>query len=393
MFNLVVFSEGDDIVVEDLQTWYAKGKIYDISEYVDTSKLKIAKGKVYNQINYKFEDSDQIIADVYNENNRRYYGNIEQNIYADEAQTILLDGDTLDIEVIFENPVNERIADQNTNLLTTIQYLPYFNREIKPLTGNPFLFYASSRSVFSNPIGFRGITDYTSIGVDIFMPSHTRTISDDTTFALNFEGEISEYTYGIMGNSIYQTYFADYIGDIFSVKRRNYELSAILPNFILNTLRLNDRLIIQDRRYIINKLTSDIVNRKDSFELINDIYDAPIETDLLSGGQFRTSGRFYSSEAQTDTVDYIGESTAAPALLDTGNGTSWVTINSTIGTGVRTVNFSIDANSTGFDRSLKITINNAKDVASFNIIQFGDIVRSDNNIITSDNNIITSDNG
>ena len=369
MFNLVVYSEGTDLVVEDLQSWYSQGKIYNIDEYVDKSKLKIAKGKIYNQFNYKFEDSEQILADVYNQNNRRYYGNIEQKIYADEAQTILLDGEALDIEVVFENPIFERLLDLDTNLLVDVQYCPYFDKELKPLTGNPFIFYASSVDVSSNPLGFKGVSAYSEIDTNVLMPSHSRIISDETTFALNFESELSEYTYGVMGNNIFQTYFADYISDIFSIKRRNYELSAILPDFLLNTLKLNDRLIIEDRRYLINKVTSDIVNRKDSFELINDIYDAPIASDVLSGGVFRRSFSIYGPEEITDTVDYIGESTAAPTLVDTGDGTTWLKINSTIGTGVRTVNFLVNANTTGSQRKAQITIDNGISTAVFTVIQ------------------------
>jgi hypothetical protein len=372
MFNLVVFSEGTDLVVEDLQSWYAKGRIYDINKYVDTSKLKIAKGKIYNQLNFKFEDSEQIIANAYNENNRRYYGNAEIKFFANPEETILIDGDTLDVEVIFENPVFERLIDISDGSLTTIQYCPYFDKEIKPLTGNPFIFYADSVDISTNPIGFLGVNliSYKELDGNIIMPSHSRVISDETTFALNFENELSEYTYGNMGNNIYSKYYSDYISDIFSIKRRNYELTAILPDFLLNSLRLNDRLIIGDRRYIINKLTSDLVNRKDSFELINDIYDAPIASDLLSGEIFKTSGRFFNNESITDTVDYIGESISTPALRDLGDGTGWVTINSTTGTGVRTVNFTVDANASGLDRVVEITINNLKSIARFKIIQF-----------------------
>ena len=375
MFNLIVYSDNTDLVVEDLQSWYSQGKIYDISQYVDNKKLKIAKGRIYNQLNYKFEDSDQIIADQYNENNRYYYGNIEFKLYENPEQTILIDGETLDIEVVFENPIFERLLNLNDGILTPIQYCPYFDKEIKPLSGNPFMFYVDDVNISGFPIGFRGenTATYRDINTSIFMPSHSRVVSDDTTFALNFEAERSEYTYGVMSNSIFQTYFKDYISDIFSTKRRNYELTAILPDFLLNKLKLNDRVLIGDRRYLINKLTSDIVNRKDSFELINDIYDAPIATDTLSGGVFRTNGRFYNSEGITDTVDYIGESVAPALLNDLGDGTTWVTINSTIGTGVRTVNFTVDPNTTVSQRTVQITINNTKSIARFNIIQRGTV--------------------
>ena len=281
MFNLVVVPIGTDLLVQDLQSWYSDGLIIDVTKYVDTAKLTVEKGRVFNRFNFQFEDSDQILADQYNRNNRRYYGNLELDVYTDDTETELLDGDALDIDVIFENPVNERLNDVDTGDQTTIQYCPYFDREIKSISGNPFLFYADSVSIASNSIGFNDEQDvYTEINGNIFMPSHNRDINDTESFACNFSAELSEYTFSSMLNNIYSTYYQDYVSDIFSIKRRNFKLEAILPDEILHNLKLNDRIIIEDRRYIINRLTSNLVKRKDSFELINDIYDAPLLIEL-----------------------------------------------------------------------------------------------------------------
>lgn len=280
MFNLIVEPVGADIRVQDLQSWYTEGRILDITRYIDTTKLTVEKGRVFNRFNFQFEESEQILADQYNRNNRRYYGNLELDVYTDDTQTQLLDGDILDINVIFENPVFERLNDINDNSQTTIQYCPFFDREIKAISGNPFLFYKDSVSVATNPIGFNG-SSYDQISGTILMPSHSRMIDDSDTFAINFNAELSEYTFAAMPTNIYSEYYEDYVSDIFSIKRRNFKLEAILPDEILHNLKLNDRLVIEDRRYIINKLTSNLVKRKDSFELINDIYDAPLLIDIF----------------------------------------------------------------------------------------------------------------
>lgn len=370
MFNLVVLSDGDDIVIESLQQWYQEGNIYDISEYVDKSKLKVAKGKVYSEINFKFEDSDQVLADEYNQNFRRYYGNLEEKIYADETQTDLIDGDALDIDVIFENPIFERLTDQNTGELTTIQYCPYFDRSVDSISGNPFLFYVDDVNISTNSISFLGISSETELNSTIIMPSHQRQINQAETFSLNFNVELSEYIYENMIRNIFTEYYQDYIGDIFSIKRRNYDLKAILPDSLLHNLKLNDRFIIDDNRYIINKITSNIVNREDSFELINDIYEAPLLTDRLNSGTFTVAGGFFGNLETSDMITFVGDTRNPITIFDMGFGTSWVSIDSDLGTGLRNIIFSITENTTSAVRIAQIRIeNDDKSIAKFTIQQ------------------------
>lgn len=367
MFNLVVVAQGTDLLVEDLPTWYTQGNIIDISQYVDSSKLSVNKGKVYNQINFLFEESEQILADEYRRNVRRGYGDIKQSIYTDETKTTLLDGDKLDIEVVFENPVFERLTDQDNLSLTTIQYCPYFDRELQSISGNPFLFYADNTSV---AIGYAGVSSYQEVNGGIWMPSHQRQIGGYGSFALNFEAELSEYHFNVMSNNIYSRNYQDYISDVFSVKRRNYTLEGILPDYILQGLKLNDRVVINDRRYIINKLTSNIVKRKDSFELINDIYDAPLISDTITSGVFSPTNSVYTAQAVDDSVRYIGDAIASPSLEDLGDGTGWVTIESNSEQGTRTINFSLDANATGNTRAVEMRLVNLnRSFAKFTIIQ------------------------
>lgn len=368
-FNLIVESNGKDLLFEDLVSWYAQGEIVDITPYVDTRKLNVSKGVLRSVINLKFEESEQILADQFNKNNRVYYGDIEQNIYEDESQTALIDGDELDIETLFENPIYERLLDINTGELVSIQYCPYFDREISPLTGNPFMFYAYLNETSNNTIGFNTTTTYEEINVPIFMPSHQREIDNYSSFALNFNAELSEYTYQAMPNNIYSTYYADYIGDIFSSKRRNYILEAILPDIILQNLRLNTRLVIGNTRFIINKISSNIVNRKDRLELINDIYNAPLASDIINNSVFVPSSSTLNNTKSSNSTQYIGLKNRIPLLVDDGFGTSWVTIDNFGNDSVSIINYSVSANETGLQRTARIQIMDGINNPSFSILQ------------------------
>ena len=393
MFNLTVESINKDLYFNDLPTWYAQGDVIDVTKYVDTKSLEVKSAKRFNEFNFKFQESEQIIADEYNINNNIYYGNLEQKIFEDETQQRQIDGEAYDIEVDFENPIFERLLDVDTGALTSIQYCPYINRDLKTISGEPFLLYANQVSLIGNTIGFNDESTYTELSVPIIMPSHTVEIDNVDSFSFNFGTELSEYTYQAMANNSYSTYYSDYIGDLFSIRRRNFILEGILPPSILQNLRLNDRLVIKNTRYIINSVNSNLITRNDKFELINDIYNAPLASDTLNNGVFLPSFKSFNKTATSSDTQYIGLANQTPTLVDNGFGTAWVTIDS-FGTGsVMTVNFSITENSTGAQRTAIIRITNAEHTADFLIIQNGGAVTVDSNTITSDNNIITSDNG
>jgi len=352
MFNLVVVPDGDDLFVDDLQNWYTTGKVYDISQYVDTTQNKVSRGKILNQIDFKFKESKQVLADFYYQQNNIYYGNLEEKLYTDETQTELLSGEKLDVETIFEQPIFERLIDLNTNAQTTIQYGLIADEEINSYVSEPFLMYAQNVSVSSNPIGY-GNGTYQEINTSVFMPSHSIEI-DTESFNINFNAVSNEYTAQVFDETIYNTYWSDYITDIFSIKRRVYNYTAILPNFLLSVLKANDRLVINGQRFLINTIKSNIVNRKDTLELINDIYIAPLASDTLNSSLWTPDFVTLGGGANNADANYIGLPTATLSLVDTGDGTSWITITGTVTSTINTITFTVDENNTGSSRSAQI---------------------------------------
>jgi len=368
-FNLVVTSSGDDILVEDLPSWYIQGDIIDITPYVDTSKKDVDKGVIFNEINFKFKDSEQVLADEFKQSNNRVFGNEELTLYTDETQTEKLDGTTLAVESEFENPIFERLFNLDDNDLTTIQYCPYFNRTIKSIAGNPFMFYVNPVSVSSNTLGYKGSgSDYTEISTQVLMPTHSNIIDTDS-FSLNFAAEFNEYTQVLNSDTIYSRFYADYIGDVFSNKRRNYKYKAILPLSILNGLKLNDRLVIGNTRYIINKITSNLTNREDTLELINDIYDAPLVSDVLRSSLFTPNNQRFSNIASTGTAKYVGLKEQSATKFDTGDGTAFLTIGSLGKSNIETLTFSLSANASGAIRTVGIKVTDGINNPIFYIIQ------------------------
>lgn len=367
MFNLVVVPDGDDLYVEDLESWYAQGQIYDITQYIDTKEYKVSRGKILNQIDFKFKESKQILADFFNQENGFYFGNLENKLYTDETKTELLEGDKLDISVIFEQPIFERLNDTFTSSEINLLYGLMLNDELSPFVGEPFLMYLPSVSVASNPLGFKGTT-YDQLSGNVLMPSHS--IEHDTdSFNINFGAEINEFTSQVFLDTIYDRYFDDYISDIFSIKRRIYNYTAMLPNRLLTKIKANDRLVIDGRRYLINTIKSNIVNRKDSLELINDIYDAPLASDSLNSSLWSPVAATYNGNAGSGDSRYIGLATATLSLVDTGYGTSWITITGSVTGVINTITFDLDANATGALRTVQIKATDGVNDPKFTITQ------------------------
>lgn len=369
-FNLIVEADGEDIFVNDLQSWYSDGQIYDITPYVDLEKENIKRGKIYRQIDFKFKESDQILAQQFSLSNGRNYGDFEFKLtdsLGEELEDV--DGSVLSIESQFENPINERLYDINDGSLTSLQYCPYFDRDIKPIANDPFIFYAPITSVSSNSIGFLNDGVYEELGGNILMPSHSYLL-DATSFNLNFNAEINEYTYEVMPNTIIKEYFLDYLTDMFSKKRRNYIYKAILPDYFLHKLKLNDRVIIKDKRYIINSIDSNLVNRKDKLELINDIYEAPLVSDVLNNSLFRVSSNVYTNIAQTHSISYIGLKGKTVQAYDYGDGSTFLNIitKTTLGN-VFTVTFELSANVSGSNRTVGIQVIDSIKNPIFTILQ------------------------
>ena len=91
------------------------------------------------------------------------------------------------------------------------------------------------------------------------------------TYSLNFPEQQSTLTNEVVFNSLYQTYYSNYISNIFNYRARLIKVSAVLPISVLTSLKLNNRVIIRDKRYIINSFTTDLTTGEASFELLTDL--------------------------------------------------------------------------------------------------------------------------
>jgi hypothetical protein len=89
-------------------------------------------------------------------------------------------------------------------------------------------------------------------------------------YTLNFGAEQSTFTGVVENQSLFNNYYSNYLNNIFGIKSRILKLNGVLPISLLTNLKVNDRVIIRDKRYIINQFTTNLTTGQVQFELLTD---------------------------------------------------------------------------------------------------------------------------
>jgi hypothetical protein len=330
-FNLTIepLSNGS-LLVNDLPSWYNTGNIIDVSEYVDIETLDVERGKLYNKVDFGYEEQESLLANEFEAQNGQQFGGFENDLEGIAAE------DELTIELPFENPQFERL------LPSTNQYGFIVDKDLEQYKNAPFLLYLPNLQLTtSNLVGFSGDT-YQSIQ-NINTPSHAINLIDG--FAAQFNAELNEYNGGILTDNLYSRFYNDYLTDVFSPQRRQYTINANLPINIATDLRLNDRLIIKGDRFIIDNIDSDLTTGISKLVLLNDLFTSLNVGDISKLAQ--TSGSFTDS----GSVYYTGA-----AFAEVITDSAFITLASSNISSGQNISFTLAANETGAARAGTISV-------------------------------------
>ena len=259
-FNLTCIPTGSDSTyqIEPLQDWYKYGQKIDITEFVNTDSIKVDRVKLYNEISFDWQKSKSFLNKNYAGNNAREYGSLK-NAYPNN------DGGKYAIKLPFENMLFSGF-DTGVGILnlgyclddasTPKKYIPkavklYLNE----LTPTSFYF---NDGVTSTP----AITNY--------MPFGQSTIHNGETFSMNFGSEFDTLTNNNVPNSLFNTYYQEYLSNLFNPRTRKVSLKCLLPLDILTKLTLDDAIIVRDKKYRINDMTTNLTTGNVDLVLISD---------------------------------------------------------------------------------------------------------------------------
>ena len=258
-FNMTcVGIEQDVYQVLPLDDWYSQGAIVDITEYTDTDEIGVERMKLYKKIIFKYQESESFVNKNYFKTTNQQYGNLEYQFPYDGSDYV--------IESPFENLLFTRALD-NSNNYAILGFA--LNENFQPYTPKPCLMYLYAESdalvhdiKFYDGSTHQDIDTYALFGQDLTY--------QNTKYSLNFGADNSIIHLETIQQGLYATYYFPYLNNLFDLKQRLINVKTILPISLLTSLRLNDRLIIRDKRYIINEMKSNLTNGEVNFSLYLD---------------------------------------------------------------------------------------------------------------------------
>ena len=261
MFNLTCYPLAiDTYQVEPIDDWYAKGAVVDITEFTDIKSTQIDRVKLYKNIEFKYQQSESATNTIFRDLTNRNFGNTDEQFE--------YDGGEFKIELPFENMMMQKFTGTNLQIGETIKsdgtkYAP------KPMI---LYMYDELSADFKFREGTSTVTDQTE-----YMPFGQDVIDGNLNYTLNFHPEISTMTLQTEQRTLFLTYYAGYLFNLYNLKQRETKVKTNLPISLLTNLQLNDRLIIRDKRYFINDMNCNLTTGEVDFTLLNDFRDVLVD--------------------------------------------------------------------------------------------------------------------
>ena len=265
MFNLTSFVDDDGkIVVKTLDSFYASSQnTWNITKHLDKEESIVDSVIPYRQVNFAYKGGETFLAKNHENLANKKWGTLQY------AASDKLEGDEYNIEIPFEHMKFERIRDVQSTAKTNIQWGWSVDSKQESTIGEPLLFY------IGRPIATIAAVNIAGNRVNIdspYTPTNSLQLTNlfgDQSQSLNFHGEFDEYTEIPNDNTLFETYYKEYVKDLFDKQKRLTFVSAYLPMSITEQLTLADKIIIFDNLYRINKITTNFETNKSDLELTN----------------------------------------------------------------------------------------------------------------------------
>lgn len=302
-FNLTCYATAiNSFRIEPLDDWYSQGAIIDVTKYVDIDNIEISRPQLYKSISFEYQKSESFLnVGFANANNSRGYGDSKANYD--------YDGQELKIEQPFENLLHTKFTGTQFQVAYTLDKA--YNKYIpKPC----LLYMYDSQSCsfkFDNNTTVATITNYMPFGQEVF--------ANGSVYTSNFSSHAGTLT-GEQNNTLFATYYFSYLANLFNLKQRLTTVRMILPISLVTSIKLNDRVIIRDKRYIINNITTDLTTGEVNAILLNDfrpIMTAPQISISSSGGTYSYPVNVPNGASQVDLSSTTSGVTITPSTMTT----------------------------------------------------------------------------
>lgn len=262
MFNLIITPlSSTKFEFQPLELYYQAGQIKDITPYIYADELDIEKPKLFKTIDFKYEKSENVLNDKFRGLFNREYGDL---MFTDNTTS---ETSKYEIKLPFEDVMWERATGYNFHTTTLI------NKDLQSYTPKPILMYRNDLTdVSAYPIKIFNGTTNVNVNNYIRFTNEINVGGTDLSYlySLNWGAEISSWYLVTASKGLYNRFYEQYVKNLYNKKTRVIKAKAKLEPQHLTNLKLNDRIVIRDNRYIINSYTTDLTTGEASFELIND---------------------------------------------------------------------------------------------------------------------------
>jgi hypothetical protein len=278
-FNLMIIPKPNNTYeFIPLEMFYNAGKILDITEHTYENEMSINKPKLFKSINFTYEESNNILNNQFKSLFGNAYGDL---IYNSERIT---ENSTYDIKLPFENVLFELVKQGKEFQTATLidkdlkPYIPkpmliYCNGLVNVLTGTDRIFITQSSGPPTEMIRYQRFSnEYDNLPTDV---THSQLMT------MNFGNEQSSWLNELAPQGLYYRHYKNFVDNLYNIKTRLIKVKALLPASLLGStvtngggiplgIALNDRLVIRNKRYIINSFTTDLTTGETDLELLTD---------------------------------------------------------------------------------------------------------------------------
>jgi hypothetical protein len=288
MHNLVIVpNSSTSFLLQPLSDWYNDSVDQNYQTYFDITQYTVNRPPVYREIEFKYQETEQILGFQYQQTNSIGFGDLRA--------TFTFDADNFTVDIPFECPLFERLTDPSAEELTGVLVYKSITSEaddqgnFNPYLGAPVLFYGyfdADFTFFDQPIMWVD-SDGSTRTITNCWYSNVSNRYDQTLFQANsmcFGANIDPYFLQVVKNGLYYNYWADYITTLYNKSRRLVQVSAVLPIGKIITLNLQNKVIWNNTKYTVNSVSVNMTTGKCNFELLNDdqsttsgIYSTPSE--------------------------------------------------------------------------------------------------------------------
>jgi hypothetical protein len=258
MFNLAIYNESENIyTIEPLNDYYDNGTSRDLTSYVeDKNDLERIKG--FSKVVFKYQKSENFMNSLFFQNNGIEYGELQATFNSDGGQ--------YDVTLPFENILFNRFS-------SNLQLGYYLKTDyITKLVPKPVLLYRYNERLALSPIiKFNKVDDNTIVTTDRYVVFGQDVVGTDTVnHSMNFGFENSTLLDIPIENGLYFDYYQEYLANVYNPKSRNLKVKAKLTPALILNLRLNDRIILFQKAYLINQFTTDLTTGIVNLDLLSD---------------------------------------------------------------------------------------------------------------------------